>query len=146
MVADFKKDLAFANNYEKRIANHFGATLSEDRRWDIQIGELTIELKIDRYFDSKNIFIETLSSMQDNKVGGPYRSVEDHIDEFWYVFVSGDKYHLYKFEPEHLVDGLEEFKGKRMLVRNKAWTTEGYLYKREQINKLATHEETGELS
>lgn len=131
---DFKKDLEFAEKYESAIADYYGAQLSSDKRWDIELDGKTIELKIDRYFDSKNFFIETISDIKSGKIGGPYRSQQDKIDEFWYVFVDNEDAIVYKWKTTDLIKQLEPLKGWEINVSNRGWTTKGELIKRKELD------------
>lgn len=103
----------------------------------------TIELKTDTYDIEKtvNFFIEFYSDINRRKVGGPFRALTDHVDEFWYLFIVNR--HLFQFNdiPKLIVRIIEIANlSKLCYIGNRGWMTMGWKLPRTEFKDL--YEET----
>lgn len=133
MAAQLKKGKAA----EKAFLEKYGQGALEKlsgRKGDFQIkwSRAILELKTDFYEGSPNLFIERWSvaptpEKPEGRPGGPWQSVGHNAPYYVYWFAADDE--MFVFNSEALVGWLEPRLGtfRRIQVRNKGYTTEGYL-------------------
>lgn len=132
MAAQLKKGKAAEKAFLERYGSDAIERLS-GRKGDFQIkwSRAILELKTDFYENSPNLFIERWSVVgspdREAKPGGPWQSVTHNASYYVYWFVSTDE--LFVFNAAALASFLEPQLAsfRRIQVRNKGYTTEGYL-------------------
>ena len=137
-VFSFKEQLGVGATGERMFIEFYGGTPSEDRKYDISHTDGKIELKTDTYSMEKtgNFFMEKFGSIEDSKIGGPWRAAQDDIDFFVYFYVTDKTF--FWFKSKQLVEFLEKYTAtlKAKTVRNKAYTTLGYAVPREALEHI----------
>ena len=80
--------------------------------------------------------MERYGSVEDSKVGGPWRAAQDNVDYFVYFFLSNKTF--FWFEPKPLVQFLDEYtrnmRGKT--VANRGYSSLGYAVPRDACDHL----------
>jgi hypothetical protein len=145
MVAQLKKGKKAEKDFLEKYGQ--GAIVRTDgRKGDLQVkwSRVIIELKTDFYSKSTNLFMERWSvsptpEKPDGKVGGPWQSIAHGASYYLYWFPDTEE--LFVFQTEVLVNYLEaNLNGFRPCpVRNKGYTTLGYIVPKEKLLKF--HEE-----
>ena len=113
---------------------------SDDLRWDFTTKSgLKIDLKCDQYpsHATKNIFVETIANTNKKSKGGPYKSAQDGVDLFVYMFQ--DTKEVYCFRPSELIDVVEKESSNLFIrtVRNKTYNTQGYAIPKVKVLDIA---------
>ncbi len=138
-VFSFKKQLDVGNIGETLFLKYYkGSAKSDGRKYDITFKGKKVELKTDTYPMSKtaNYFMERYGSVEDKKVGGPWRAKEDGVDYFVYLFIADktffwfDTVSLVKFLDEHT----KKMRGKT--VANKTYSSLGFCVPRDDLTHL----------
>ncbi|OQW47942.1 MAG: hypothetical protein A4S09_14185 [Proteobacteria bacterium SG_bin7] len=92
MKGDFFSDLAFGKAIEKQLTRMLpGYTVNyhSNGEFDLSKGDINVEVKADRYYASKFLFIEKYGDKETKKPGGPFRAYEDDPNsELIYVVVN----------------------------------------------------------
>lgn len=142
MAAQLKKGKAAEKDFLERYGQ--GAIVRTDgRKGDLQVkwSRAILELKSDFYSKSTNLFMERWSvtptpEKPDGKVGGPWQSLAHGSGYYLYWFPETDE--LFVFTTEVLVEYLEgNLSGFRPCpVRNKGYTTLGYIVPKEKLLKF----------
>ena len=136
---DFQTDLERGQEAEKKFMKLHCLDLKKPThlKWDFDgpNGE-RVELKADSYDPNRtpNLFMERWSDVDRKKPGGPWRALENGANIFCYWFVMGD-YFLECRNLPGLVKFLDEeiLTAKKVSVKNKTWTTVGYLVPRDRL-------------
>ena len=135
----WKTQLSVGQRGEKLFQETYPKSTQTDGRIDdfILDGE-RIELKSDSYEMSKtsNVFLEFYGNTDKKSVGGPWRTAQDDIKWFVYLFLHDKKFFWY--ESKKLVKFLDEHIKtlKPKIVRNKGYDTCGFAVSREAIKHL----------
>lgn len=144
MAAQLKKGKAAEKDFLERYGQ--GAIVRTDgRKGDLQVkwSRAIIELKTDFYSKSTNLFMERWSVMAEGdrqgKPGGPWQSASHGAAYYLYWFPDTEE--LFVFQTAALVEYLEANLGgfRPCPVRNKGYTTLGYIVPKEKLLKF--HEE-----
>ena len=148
MSAQLKKGKKAEKEFLERYGQ--GAIVRTDgRKGDLQVkwSRAIIELKTDFYSKSTNLFMERWSveptlEKPDGKVGGPWQSMQHGAAYYLYWFPDTDE--LFVFTTAILVSFLEENLSsfRPCPVRNKGYTTLGYIVPKERLLKY--HEENAD--
>lgn len=145
MATQLKKGKAAEKDFLERYGQ--GAIVRTDgRKGDLQVkwSRAIIELKTDFYSKSTNLFMERWSVVAtpdrpEGKVGGPWQSASHGAAYYLYWFPDTEE--LFVFQTAALVNFLEENLSsfRQCPVRNKGYTTLGYIVPKERLLKF--HEE-----
>lgn len=145
MAAQLKKGKAAEKDFLERYGQ--GAIVRTDgRKGDLQVkwSRAIIELKTDFYSKSTNLFMERWSVVAtpdrpEGKVGGPWQSIAHGASYYLYWFPDTEE--LFVFTTAALVEYLEANLStfRPCPVRNKGYTTLGYIVPKEKLLKF--HEE-----
>lgn len=138
-VFDFKEQLSIGQKGEEL----FHVTYPELIRTDGRCGDFItpdgyiVELKCDSYSGSPNFFMERYSSIDSEKLGGPWQSQQGKVTDFVYYFVAEGI--IYWFNVDQLVKWLDEHSKEYpvRIIRNRGWSAKGYLVPRKSIEHLA---------
>lgn len=143
-IFTFNKQLDVGNKGETLFLKHYkGSAKSPERKYDLTYNGKKVELKTDTYPMQKteNYFMERYGSVEDKKVGGPWRAKEDGIDYFVYLFLANRVF--FWFDTDTLVKFLDEhtknMRGKT--VANKSYTTLGFCIARDDLKHLTIKED-----
>lgn len=138
----FKKDLSRGDIGERLFlaAHNSGLAKLSGFESDFNVGlGHGIELKSDYWSMDKtpNFFFEKFSDMVKQSPGGPWRSKEQGTVLFVYLYIKDLRYFV--FDVEKLVERLEALAPNLQTkeIKNKTWTTLGYLVPRELVADLA---------
>ncbi len=159
---NFKNDLNFGNHYADEAVNAWMKTntIFSNARKNKQIKGIDyivnfgndicyLEMKSENYDDTKNMFVETFSDVQREKIGGPYRTVQEgqiineHVlfgnyftkNKILYIFYDVNKLCL-------IINNLiKTQKYSKNIIKNKCWDTEGYAIPLEKILKSLEYNE-----
>ncbi len=138
-VFTFKKQIGVGNVGESLfLKTYAGSIKSTDLKYDFTYNGKTVELKTDTYPMEKtaNYFMEQYGSIEDKKLGGPWRAAQDNVDFFVYLYLADKKF--FWFETK----ALKEFLDKQILsmrgksVWNKGYTTFGFAVPRDILEHL----------
>lgn len=142
MAAQLKKGKAAEKDFLERYGQ--GAIVRTDgRKGDLQVkwSRAIIELKTDFYSKSTNLFMERWSveatpDKPEGKPGGPWQSLGHGSAYYLYWFAETDE--LFVFCTAALVNFLEENLSsfRQCPVRNKGYTTLGYIVPKEKLLKF----------
>ena len=145
MAAQLKKGKKAEKDFLEKYGQ--GAIVRTDgRKGDLQVkwSRAVIELKTDFYSKSTNLFMERWSVVAtpdrpEGKVGGPWQSIAHGASYYLYWFPDTEE--LFVFSTAALVDYLEANLStfRPCPVRNKGYTTLGYIVPKEKLLKF--HEE-----
>ena len=148
MSAQLKKGKAAEKDFLERYGQ--GAIVRTDgRKGDLQVkwSRAVLELKTDFYSKSTNLFMERWSVMAtpdrpEGKPGGPWQSASHGASYYLYWFPETEE--LFVFQTAVLVDFLEGNLSsfRQCPVRNKGYTTLGYIVPKERLLKF--HEENAD--
>lgn len=148
MAAQLKKGKKAEKDFLEKYGQ--GAIVRTDgRKGDLQVkwSRAVLELKTDFYSKSTNLFmerwsVEPTSDRPEGKVGGPWQSASHGAAYYLYWFPELDE--LFVFQTEVLVNYLEaNIQSFRACpVRNKGYTTLGYIVPKEKLLKF--HEENAD--
>lgn len=138
--ADFKKDLkkgqASEHDFLMKYQKHL--THTDGRRGDFEINKTgeVLELKTD-YYDPEatpNFFIELYSYKEEP--GGPFQSKLHGAKYYAYWYPNGDQ--LFLFNVDQLVKRMKKIMPNldKKFIKNKSYTTTGYLVERELLLDL----------
>ena len=133
-VFDFDTQLKVGNEGEraflKRYA-HLQPEKSLDRRYDFVLKNgKTVELKTDTYEMSRtpNFFMEIFGSVDEQKLGGPWRALHDGVTFFVYYFAKDGVF--FWFETESLCKALDTLIASGNYsprsIQNRGWAARGY--------------------
>jgi len=138
-VFTFKKQIGVGNVGENLfLKTYAGSTKSTDLKYDFTYKGKKVELKTDTYPMEKtsNFFMEQYGSIEDKKLGGPWRASQDEVDYFVYLYLADKKF--FWFETKSLVKFLDEcvkdLRGKS--VWNRGYTTFGFAVPRALVDDL----------
>jgi hypothetical protein len=139
-IFTFKKQLDVGSKGEALFLKHYGdgASKADGRKFDLSYNGKKVELKTDTYpmQETPNYFMERYGSIEDGKVGGPWRAAQDNVDYFVYFFLSNKTF--FWFESKPLVKFLDEYtrnmRGKT--VANKGYSSLGYAVPRDACDHL----------
>lgn len=142
MAAQLKKGKAAEKAFLERYGQDALERLS-GRKGDFQIkwSRAILELKTDFYENSPNLFIERWSVVgspdREARPGGPWQSVTHNAAYYVYWFVATDE--LFVFNAAALASFLEPQLSsfRRISVKNKGYTTEGYLVPKKLFTETA---------
>jgi len=147
MAAQLKKGKAAEKQFLEKYGK--GAIVRTDgRKGDLQVkwSRAIIELKTDFYSKSTNLFMERWSveatAERAGKPGGPWQSLQHGSAYYFYWFPETDE--LFVFNTSVLVDFLDAHLAsfRPCPVRNKGYTTLGYIVPKEKLLKF--HEENAD--
>jgi hypothetical protein len=138
--ADFKKDLKKGQDAEHNFFMKFQQhmTRTDGRRGDFLINktEEILELKTDFYDpdSTPNIFIEKYSYQ--DKPGGPFQSKEHGVSYYAYWFPKTDL--LLLFNVDQLIKRIKKLEAnlKTVSIKNKNYSTLGYLVDRNLLQDI----------
>ena len=141
----FREQLAIGEAGERLFIERYPRPLRKNHSHNsdlicLETGE-RIELKTDTHSlqDTPNFFIERWSNMEEQKPGSLWQS-RKKADVFIYYYSQDGMYWTFK-DIKALIKRIEELDKKTPLpvrmVKNKSWTTSGFLVKRELIDDLA---------
>ncbi len=138
-VFGFKKQLDVGTIGENLFIKHYiGSTKSDGRKFDISFEGKKVELKTDTYPMQKtdNYFMERYGSIEDKKIGGPWRAKEDGVDYFVYLYLANKIF--FWFDSAQLVTFLDEYtktmRGKT--IANRTYSTLGFCVPRDALQHL----------
>lgn len=144
-VFGFKSQLATGAAGEALLLKHHHVPLikTDGRKADLRCS-LTghrIELKTDTYPMDKTpyVFFERFSDVAKQSPGGPWRTKQDRVPIFVYMFIRDNRYLEFKNIPKMLKaveKHIEKTKLKPVLIANRGWITSGYKIRRDF---LASH-------
>lgn len=140
-VFDFTEQMKSGDAGERLFAKAYSnicPVKSADLRFDFSTNLGTVELKTDLYpmSQTKNFFMERYGDMNAKKSGGPWRSHEDKVDFFVYFYTSDLTFFWFKIpELMAVIDGLTNKRRERW-IKNKAWTTLGYVIPRDELSSV----------
>lgn len=142
-VFNFQTQLKKGKESEDKFLLKFPKLIkNEDKKGvDFKYNGKFVELKSDSYDPSKtgNFFMEKWSSLEAQKLGGPWQSQLKGGDIFAYLFTKPQ--HLYIFDTaklvEHLDENLGQYKSRR--VPNRGYITVGYLVPIKGLQELFGH-------
>jgi len=119
----------------------------DDRRFDFVLKDgRTVELKTDTYHmqDTPNFFMEIFGNIAEEKIGGPWRALQDGVDFFVYYFPKNKTF--FWFETRSLCKELDTLVAHGILVpkeiRNAGWVARGYAVPREALNQVLLRQDT----
>ena len=148
MTAQLKKGKKAEKDFLEKYGQ--GAIVRTDgRKGDLQVkwSRAVLELKTDFYSKSTNLFMERWSVMAtpdrpEGKPGGPWQSATHGAAYYLYWFPETEE--LFVFQTAVLVDFLEGNLSsfRPCPVRNKGYTTLGYIVPKEKLLKF--HEENAD--
>jgi hypothetical protein len=148
MAAQLKKGKAAEKDFLEKYGQ--GAIVRTDgRKGDMMVkwSRAIIELKTDFYSKSTNLFMERWSveptpDRPEGKVGGPWQAASHSAAYYLYWFPDRDE--LFVFNTAVLVEYLEAnlSQFRPCPVRNKGYTTLGYIVPKEKLLKY--HEENAD--
>jgi hypothetical protein len=148
MAAQLKKGKKAEKDFLERYGQ--GAIVRTDgRKGDMMVkwSRAVLELKTDFYSKSTNLFMERWSveptpDRPEGKVGGPWQAASHSAAYYLYWFPDRDE--LFVFNTAVLVDYLEAnlSQFRPCPVRNKGYTTLGYIVPKEKLLKF--HEENAD--
>lgn len=140
----FNKQLNLGNDGEASFQKYYADLFpkkSEDRRADFILADGSkVELKTDSYRVSKtpNFFMEMFGSVEEGKLGGPWRAMQDEVQHFVYYYSNDGEF--YWFDTVTLCSSLDKIisQGKSMSkdIKNKGWVSRGYLIPREELTHI----------
>ena len=139
-----QKQLSIGSKAEELFLKyHPDVTRLDGRKGDfIGFTQKKIELKADSRSvrDTPNMFVERYSVLSSKKAGGPWQAAEHEVYYFVYLFSCGT---IYWFETAALIEHLErnESTYQSRAIRNRAWTTLGYLVPRASLEHLIIKKE-----
>lgn len=144
-IFTFNKQLDIGSRGETLFLKHYAdkASKADGRKYDLFYEGKTVELKTDTYPMQKteNFFMERYGSIEDKKVGGPWRARDDKVDYFVYFFVANKVF--FWFETEPLVKYLDiitpTMRGKT--VPNRTYSSLGFAVARESLRHLMIRED-----
>lgn len=136
-VFDFNKQLRVGGAGEKLFLDYykkeFNLVKTDGIKYDFESGAgHSIELKTDTYPMNKtpNFFMERLGNVDKGKNGGPWRAYDDNVNYFVYLYIADRT--AFWFETNRLIkllnDKEQTFKSRN--IRNRSWTTMGYMVPR----------------
>lgn len=142
LAFDFEKQMVVGNDGEGFFTRCYPdiapVKSTVDLAFDFNSSLGGIELKTDTYdmTATPNFFFERYSDMKSCKLGGPWRSFNDGVPYFVYLFSNNQIF--FWFKPAELVAFLDEYTKtlKYKTIRNKAWTTSGYCVPRDAVKHL----------
>lgn len=142
MAAQLKKGKAAEKDFLEKYGQ--GAIVRTDgRKGDLQVkwSRAVLELKTDFYSKSTNLFMERWSveptpDKPDGKVGGPWQATAHGAVYYLYWFPETEE--LFVFSTAALVEYLEAnlSQFRPCPVRNKGYTTLGYIVPKERLLKF----------
>lgn len=143
-VFGFTKQLTIGNKGEELFLRHYkDSKKSDERKYDLLYKGEKVELKTDTYpmQQTENFFMERFGSIEDAKIGGPWRAREDGIKYFVYFYIANKTF--FWFHSKELADFLDEYtKGKRgKTVANKSYSSLGFAVPREDLRHLIIKED-----
>jgi len=143
-VFGFKKQLTVGNKGEELFLRHYkGSEKSDIRKYDLLYKGEKVELKTDTYPMEKtaNFFMERYGSIEDGKIGGPWRAREDGVKHFVYFYLADKTF--FWFESKALADYLDTYtKDKRgKTVANRGYSSLGFAVPREDLRHLILKED-----
>lgn len=114
------------------------AVKTDGRVEDFILNGEKIELKCDSFSMSKtpNFFYEYYGNQEKKKIGGPWRTAQDNIKYFVYLYLHDKTF--FWFNSATLVAFLNEHikKLKPKYVKNKGYVTTGFVVNREDVKHL----------
>lgn len=132
-----KGELLFLESYPKAVK-------TDGLIDDFVLGGKTVELKTDTYSMSKtkNFFMEKYGNIKTKKLGGPWRTANDRVDFFVYLFIKEKTF--FWFDPTKLVEFLEDYilDIPPSYIDNKTWAAEGYKVSRKDVEHLLIKTDT----
>lgn len=137
---NFQTQLAIGKEGEALFLSKYPDLQQTDGRKGDFVGKSgrKIELKIDTYSMEKtgNFFIERFSDLGKEKPGGPFQSEGHDVYYFCYLFVKQG--FIYWFELKPLLEFLRknEASYEKRYIKNRGWTTLGYLVPRSSLEHL----------
>lgn len=150
IIFDFNKQLEVGDTGEEKFLSFYKdlhPKKSKDRRFDFHIdGEKTVELKTDTYpiDNTPNFFMEMFGNIDEAKLGGPWRALQDEVDYFVYFFIKNKTF--FWFETVSLckmIDGLIAQHGlKPREIKNRSWTAMGYAIPRNELETILYRKDT----
>lgn len=137
----FSKQLGVGDKGEEVFLGRYaslGPVKSQDRSFDFLLNDSSkVELKTDTYEMDRtpNYFMEILSSIDEGKIGGPWRAMQDGADFFVYHYVNDKTFIWFRTVPlcNHLDTLIAGGSLSQREIRNKGWVTRGYLVPRDLL-------------
>jgi hypothetical protein len=146
---DFDEQLNVGNDGESVFAKHYARlkpVKSTDRKIDFILGDgRSVELKTDTYDMEKtpNFFMEIFGDIDAEKIGGPWRAMQDGVDLFVYFFPKNKTF--FWFKTVALCRKLDELVAQQNLtpkeIRNKGWSARGYVVPRNLLKSVCIKED-----
>jgi len=147
---DFDKQLEVGNEGESDFQKYYeslGPQKPKDRAIDFILANgTTVELKTDTYDMDKtpNFFMEIFGSIDEGKIGGPWRAMQDGVDFFVYYFPKNRTF--FWFRTVSLCNRLDSVISNYSLapkeIRNKGWTARGYAVPRDTLSDIEYRKDT----
>lgn len=145
-IFSFKKQLELGNKGEdlfiKEYGFWYGPKKGDGKTHDLILKDgAKVELKTDFYTLDKtqNFFMERFGSVEEQKIGGPWKALEDGNKYFIYCYYKNKAF--FWFTTERLVNKLDSLIKKNKLklkyINNQCWTTAGYLINRMDVMDTA---------
>jgi len=143
-VFGFKKQLSIGSKGEELFLRKYkDSSKSDDRKYDLLYKGQKVELKTDTYPMQKteNFFMERYGSIEDQKIGGPWRAREDKVEHFVYFYLADKTF--FWFNSKALADFLDTYiKNKRgKTVANRGYSSLGFAVPREDLRHLIISED-----
>lgn len=143
-VFDFDAQLEVGNDGEedfKRYYKSLRPKKSEERKIDFILGDgQTVELKTDTYEMDKtpNFFMEMFGSVDESKIGGPWRAMQDGVNLFVYYFPKNKTFFWFKTEVlcKRLDSLVASGRFQPKEIRNKGWSARGYAIPRNELDEV----------
>lgn len=141
--------MAMGDNGERLFAEsywHLNPVKSTaDLKYDFDTTLGRVELKTDSYPMDKtpNFFIEKFSDMTKESLGGPWRAAADGIELFVYHFINDGTFFWFKSSELCALSDTLITKRRERWIKNKAWTTLGYVIPREEFKKILLQVDSG---
>lgn len=136
----FNDSLAVGHAGEERLLAAWPElTRTDGRKHDFYDAKGKLyELKSDSFdpASTPNFFIERYSSERKKSDGGPWKSYQDGVDFWLYLFTKTGECYIMRLEPllMWLEDNVEKYR--KVYVNNSTYRTMGYLVPREDIKHL----------
>lgn len=148
-IFDFDTQLGVGNDGESDFQKHYRSLRpkkSNDRKIDFVLNTgKTVELKTDTYDMDKtpNFFMEMFGNIDDGKIGGPWRAMQDSVDFFVYYFPKNKTF--FWFETVKLCGLLDQIVAAGLQpkeILNKGWKARGYAVPRSSVTSALLRQDT----
>lgn len=151
MSHDYHKDFKFAQHYERLFSEKWSLINKKEIVWvnskndaDYMIdGKWKMEIKIDKH-KTKNFFIELISNVGYNTIGGPAQAETYGTKFFTFWFVNLKQNNLFIFDNETILNWTNKNKHNYQLklVNNGIYKTAGIIVKRDLLKDILLYNKT----